>query len=668
MNYEHLETASRSGGSGRRLGIGRLNRNHFAFLRGWAQGVDPVELWNRYMYLHGRADSRSIRNLIGSLRRELQRIAKRHGLGHVHGLLRRDPALIAAPAVPTLDEFAEQFPPGFHTERELVQLWQQAYGDGGPGARAAARRARLQRRLLALFGEIERLNAAAPCPTDDISAWLPDQIAAALEAAGMRRIEDLQRAIRGRRHWYRAVRGIGRTKANDIARWLQEVMPASELQREAVAVALDLADPPSPAPTLVAPSPAATPAAPVAASIDAQPALRTSAHAIAELQSDQHAVAAWLRTRAANPSTKRAYAKEAQRFLLWCVHERCVGLRGVVLEDCVRYVEFLEDVGRLSDQTWALRWRQPQSAWCGTRHWSRLHENWRPFEGRLSHRSRSYAVSVIRGMFRFLLRVGYVSKDPWTEVPPRLRLLDSEQRREPLARHERSLSFEQWDFVLAQCRMIDEEETRCRLEFILRLGRHCGLRAHEMAGLSTDSLVPRRVGSATRWFLRVFGKGGRFRTVPCPEPVVSSLCAYMQARGLGQDPADWPSAVWLIDRLSVAPSAAYGAGEGAEGHRRFGVTPTTIYRILKAHFVACAKDAAASGPREDAEHLERASTHWLRHTCGTHAVLAGIDLPVIQAVLGHSSLTTTSIYVRSSDAIAFEQMAKLNPIADNGRG
>ena len=37
--------------------------------------------------------------------------------------------------------------------------------------------------------------------------------------------------------------------------------------------------------------------------------------------------------------------------------------------------------------------------------------------------------------------------------------------------------------------------------------------------------------------------------------------------------------------------------------------------------------------------------HTLRHTFGTHSVRRGTQLRVVQEVLGHSSLKTTSLYV-----------------------
>ena len=45
--------------------------------------------------------------------------------------------------------------------------------------------------------------------------------------------------------------------------------------------------------------------------------------------------------------------------------------------------------------------------------------------------------------------------------------------------------------------------------------------------------------------------------------------------------------------------------------------------------------------------IEQASTHWLRHTAGTHMTDAGLDVKVVRDNFGHATISTTSIYVHS---------------------
>jgi site-specific recombinase XerD len=91
----------------------------------------------------------------------------------------------------------------------------------------------------------------------------------------------------------------------------------------------------------------------------------------------------------------------------------------------------------------------------------------------------------------------------------------------------------------------------------------------------------------------------------------------------------------LVSAIEQAP--------GEKGVSGRALTPSGIYSLLKRFLGRCAKTAAEAGL--DSAHLAAASTHWLRHTFGRRAAVAGVPLEVISQAMGHASLTTTSIYL-----------------------
>lgn len=133
--------------------------------------------------------------------------------------------------------------------------------------------------------------------------------------------------------------------------------------------------------------------------------------------------------------------------------------------------------------------------------------------------------------------------------------------------------------------LLDAAQGRDRLLLeVLYLG---GLRVSELCGLEWRHLH----GSV----LTVHGKGGKTRHVTLPGRLASSLEA-----------------------------------ERAEGSM-FGITDSGVRKMLD-------RAAARAG-------LGEVSPHWLRHACASHALDAGAPVHVVQATLGHASLTTTSRYV-----------------------
>ena len=56
--------------------------------------------------------------------------------------------------------------------------------------------------------------------------------------------------------------------------------------------------------------------------------------------------------------------------------------------------------------------------------------------------------------------------------------------------------------------------------------------------------------------------------------------------------------------------------------------------------------AAAEFKGTDAQRLMKASTHWLRHTHGSHSLASGVvPVEVVRRNMGHASLDTLSGYV-----------------------
>jgi integrase/recombinase XerD len=140
---------------------------------------------------------------------------------------------------------------------------------------------------------------------------------------------------------------------------------------------------------------------------------------------------------------------------------------------------------------------------------------------------------------------------------------------------------------------------------------YCGLRSAEVLGLDvTDADI------GGRW-VQVTGKGSRERRVPLDPDVGAVIQAYL-----------------LAERPETGSSRLFIVAKGP--HRGQPLTPEGLRRIFRYH-------------REIAG-VPAGNPHALRHTFGTALAEAGVDLAVMQALLGHAHVDTTARYIHLAPA------------------
>lgn len=155
-------------------------------------------------------------------------------------------------------------------------------------------------------------------------------------------------------------------------------------------------------------------------------------------------------------------------------------------------------------------------------------------------------------------------------------------------------------------------ESALRDRAILELFFSTGLRLSELAGLNRDSVNLKKREFSVR------GKGEKIRVVFLSEAAREALAKYLAARK-DIDPA-------LFVRVAKTPAK--------ESDLR--LTPRSIERMVKR----CAAKAGIA---------KRVTPHQLRHSFATDLLRNGADIRSVQALLGHSHITTTQIYTHVTD-------------------
>ena len=147
---------------------------------------------------------------------------------------------------------------------------------------------------------------------------------------------------------------------------------------------------------------------------------------------------------------------------------------------------------------------------------------------------------------------------------------------------------------------------------LLWLMAGCGLRVSEAAALKVEHL------DGPGGYLHVVdGKGGKQRTSIFPKPVFDALQVHLQGRKSG----------YIFEGRDL-------------GH----ISTRQIQRLLdEAAEKAGLQETRPSKVRQ----RKRITPHLLRHSFSRWSLDAGIDISYLQHQLGHSSLTTTAIYLQA---------------------
>lgn len=226
-------------------------------------------------------------------------------------------------------------------------------------------------------------------------------------------------------------------------------------------------------------------------------------------------------------------------------------------------------------------------------------------------RSQCRILSGVRAFFRYLQLDGYRDDDP-------SELLESPQIGEHLPevlspgeidRLEESIDVSKWE----------GHRNRAIIEVLFS----CGLRVSELVNLKLSNLY------LEEEFLRVIGKGSKERLVPISRKAIELLEIWFGMRR----------------KMNIKP--------GEEDYvflNRYGkhLTRTMILIMIKRQAV-------------EAKIQKTISPHTLRHSFATALLEGGADLRVIQALLGHESISTTEIYTHVDTSTLRQEILEHHP-------
>ena len=200
-------------------------------------------------------------------------------------------------------------------------------------------------------------------------------------------------------------------------------------------------------------------------------------------------------------------------------------------------------------------------------------------------------------------------------------------------------------------RSLGDDERSQRIRFTTLLAYATGMRISELVDARVGRIKAQLTGDEGERYLTlsVVGKGGRLRSVPLVPEIEEQLNAYLALRGL-------PS--WQECQQAGLHAVRLLAGTRLRSDAEVSLNPTTVFRDLKEVFRLAAGTMVRRGHAEEARAFERASVHWLRHTFGRHAMSMNVRPNVVQTVLGHASLATTTLYSSAGAEEVYEDVRR----------
>lgn len=221
----------------------------------------------------------------------------------------------------------------------------------------------------------------------------------------------------------------------------------------------------------------------------------------------------------------------------------------------------------------------------------------------LSVITQSYHLIALRGFLTYLSRRGIKSLNPVLVDIPRV------ARKQVTFLH-----YDEVQKMLNQIPLDDENGLRDRA--IIELLYSGGLRVSELTSLNRDSI------NLSRREFMVRGKGNKDRPIFISQAAADRVKDYLDAR------TDSLPALFLNNSKHTNDLDTSG------NFRR--ITPRSIERIVE-------KYARAAGI------TKHVTPHTLRHSFATDLLMNGADLRSVQALLGHSNISTTQIYTHVTD-------------------
>ncbi len=213
-------------------------------------------------------------------------------------------------------------------------------------------------------------------------------------------------------------------------------------------------------------------------------------------------------------------------------------------------------------------------------------------------------ISTLRSLYKFLLREGFMKKNPTDLV-----MMPKSGKKLPQFVQEKEMD------RLLDTSFFTDDFNGLRDRAVVSLFYGTGMRLAELKGIRiTDIQLKEKV-------VKVLGKRNKERLIPYPLEISGDLANYILVRD---------------ELFGNSNSYLFVTDKGEQVYDKL------LYRIVRKYLSLVTP-------------MEKRSPHILRHSYATHLLNRGADLNAIKELLGHASLAATQVYTHTT----FEKLKKI---------
>jgi len=341
-----------------------------------------------------------------------------------------------------------------------------------------------------------------------------------------------------------------------------------------------------------------------------------------------------------NKATFEAYRREIERLLQWSWLIAEKSILDLKRQDIEEYIAFC---------------LKPPKSWIGTKRTPRfitrdgerkVNPQWRPFVAHVSKSEHKQGITVdkykyqpsqksiqeiftvLSSFYNYLALEEKVALNPIALIKQKSKYIQKQQTKSVVMR----LNERQWQCCLGTTKEIAElEPIHERTLFMLSALYLLYLRISELA--SSERWTPQMnhfyQDSNGAWWFKTVGKGNKMREIAVPDDMLTALKRYRKSMQLSLLPA-------VNDKTPLFPKEK---GKGAMTSTRH------IRRLIQDCFDRATYQLRENGFTTDADALEEATVHWLRHTGISDDInKRGRPVSHVRDDAGHSSSAITDRY------------------------